>query len=45
MLINIVLLDQLHAIRKVSLARLICDNGDAIDQIQPRVFLINDPFL
>ncbi|EFX88723.1 hypothetical protein DAPPUDRAFT_304755 [Daphnia pulex] len=37
--------DQLHAIRKVSLARLVCDNSDSIDQIQPRVFLINDPFL
>lgn len=37
--------DQLHAIRKTSMARLICDNSDSISQIQPRVFLINDPFL
>lgn len=37
--------DQLHAIRQTSLARLMCDNSDGITQIQPRVFLINDPFL
>lgn len=36
---------QLHELRKTSLARVICDNGDGIGEIQPQVFLDKDPFL
>ena len=30
---------QLNAIRKVSMARIICDNTEGLDEIQPNVFV------
>jgi len=40
-----IFLDQLQEIRKVTLARIICDNSKAVADVQPQVFLDRDPFL
>ena len=37
--------EQLNELRKVSLARVVCDNIQTIDFLQPNVFLESDPFL
>ena len=37
--------DQLNEIRKTSLARLLCDNGDQIEFIQPHPMISADPYL
>ncbi|CAD6211177.1 GSCOCT00010964001.3-RA-CDS [Cotesia congregata] len=36
---------QLHEIRKTTLAKLLCDNGDTLKRVQPKVFLLEDSFL
>uniref|UniRef100_T1IHP0 Peroxidase n=1 Tax=Strigamia maritima TaxID=126957 RepID=T1IHP0_STRMM len=37
--------EQLAELHKSSLSRIICDNADKIDQVQPNVFVQTDPFL
>ncbi|XP_046486712.1 peroxidase isoform X1 [Neodiprion pinetum] len=38
-------LEQLEEIRKSSMAMLLCNNGDHLEQVQPRSFILSDPFL
>lgn len=38
-------LKQLEVIRESSMARLLCDNGDRLGRVQPRSFILTDPFL
>ncbi|XP_066582372.1 peroxidasin-like [Prorops nasuta] len=38
-------LQQLEEIRKASMAQILCENGDRIEWMQPRAFLLKDPFL
>ncbi|KAL7295694.1 hypothetical protein TKK_0011046 [Trichogramma kaykai] len=37
--------EQLQEIRKTSMARILCDNGDRLKRVQPRAFLLKDRFL
>ncbi|XP_058801088.1 peroxidasin-like [Phymastichus coffea] len=37
--------EQLKEIRKTTMARILCDNGDRLKQVQPRAFLLKDRFL
>lgn len=36
---------QLEEIKKTTMARLLCDNGDRLQRVQPRAFILKDPFL
>ncbi|XP_012259672.2 peroxidasin-like [Athalia rosae] len=38
-------LKQLYEIRKSSMARILCNNGDRLGRVQPRSFILTDPFL
>ncbi|KAK0090813.1 hypothetical protein PV325_003833 [Microctonus aethiopoides] len=38
-------LQQLNEIRKSTISKILCDNGDRLNHIQPRAFLLEDPFL
>lgn len=35
--------EQLHQIRRMIVARLLCDNGDEVDSVQPHAFLLPGP--
>ncbi|XP_033207455.1 uncharacterized protein LOC117167015 [Belonocnema kinseyi] len=37
--------DQLEEIKKTTMARILCDNGDRLKRVQPRAFILKDPFL
>ncbi|XP_014219673.1 peroxidasin homolog [Copidosoma floridanum] len=37
--------EQLQEVRKTSMARILCDNGDRLKRVQPRAFLLKDRFL
>ncbi|XP_034945371.1 uncharacterized protein Prp3 [Chelonus insularis] len=36
---------QLEEIRKAKMAKILCDNGDRLKRVQPKAFLLKDPFL
>lgn len=36
---------QLEEIKKTTMARILCDNGDRLKRVQPRAFILKDPFL
>lgn len=38
-------LNQLEEIRKVTMAQILCYNGDRLNWMQPRAFLLKDRFL
>ena len=38
-------IEQLEEIRKCTMAKLLCDNGDRLRSVQPRAFILKDPFL
>ncbi|XP_011505664.1 PREDICTED: peroxidasin-like protein [Ceratosolen solmsi marchali] len=37
--------EQLQEIRKTTMARILCDNGDRLKHVQPRAFILKDKFL
>ncbi|XP_043268083.1 peroxidase-like [Venturia canescens] len=37
--------EQLEEIRKSTMAKVLCDNGDSLRSMQPRAFILKDPFL
>lgn len=37
--------EQLEEIRKSTMAKILCDNGDNLRSVQPRAFILKDPFL
>lgn len=37
--------EQLQEIRKTTMARILCDNGDRLKRMQPRAFILKDEFL